>query len=354
MRKWTHADGVPQYDGPERFQTLQSPDRVPGDPEGDRYSQPIYPVFANVSTKPYLPILRPHPLLCAGNGVIARFPDHMHEGCVVEDNNVNLHLPLEIAGIEGPEYPPFRWPASTSVVPDLPQSPLARPRPHVIAHAITTNPDSPPRVFGLIGTYDGDGAGVGRVVVDSTWHHWFSYNLHGFIAEAPEIYKDMQQYYRNVAFWLSTPSERQLMLIAATWNAATAAQVGLLSSALSTWKFGEHTVRMIERTVPTCIVSEFVASMRQEQPTSDEGIARHHVIGDDTLNKAWVGSIGKAMFRHVRSAYVDAARGRTHDVDPHELLALAFAGADDARRLITATVIDEIEQLTAYCDLAEG
>ena len=58
--------------------------------------------------------------------------------------------------------------------------------------------------FPVIGAYDGDDVGIGRVVVDSTWHHWFSYNLHGFREENPSVYEGMQVYYRNVGLWLTT------------------------------------------------------------------------------------------------------------------------------------------------------
>ena len=72
--------------------------------------------------------------------------------------------------------------------------------------------------FGLVGAYDGDSVGIGRVVVDSTWHHWFSYNLHGFQAANPAMYELMQAYYRNVGLWLATPAQRQSMVVAASWG----------------------------------------------------------------------------------------------------------------------------------------
>src|SRR5258708_33314909 len=36
-----------------------------------------------------------------------------------------------------------------------------------------------PRSFGIVGAYDGHRANVGRIAVDSTWHHFFDINLIG-------------------------------------------------------------------------------------------------------------------------------------------------------------------------------
>src|SRR6476660_327893 len=189
--------------------------------EGDQYPQLLIPGFQNLAGSFSVSRLVPHPLLCGPHGVIDRFPDHMHEGGVVEDADVQLDLPLDIAGYDRPEYPPNRPVATPAAVGGtLPGPvPLVRPVPHVVAHGITTNRDAPPRVFAIVGAYDGEGAGVGRIVVDSTWHHWFSLNLGGFIAEAPLIYEQMQWYYRNIAIYLATRAQRAQMLFAAIWNA---------------------------------------------------------------------------------------------------------------------------------------
>ena len=36
-----------------------------------------------------------------------------------------------------------------------------------------------PRAFGVIGAYDGHQGGVGRIAVDSTWHHFININIDG-------------------------------------------------------------------------------------------------------------------------------------------------------------------------------
>lgn len=69
---------------------------------------------------------------------------------------------------------------------------------------------SDPREFGLLGVWDGHDAAAdkGRIVVDSTWHHWFNVNLYGLQSENGDEYKDILAFYRNVAIWLA-PKARQ-------------------------------------------------------------------------------------------------------------------------------------------------
>ena len=116
----------------------------------------------------------------------------MHEGEVIEEDAIELGKPLGIPGYAGVEYPP-------AVDPQRP-----RPRPTVVAYGRTTSfvqhedGSVNAKRFLLIGAYDGDAAGIGRVVVDSTWHHWFSVNLVGLRTGNPAAYRRMQAYYRNV------------------------------------------------------------------------------------------------------------------------------------------------------------
>lgn len=198
MRKWTQQQGVPTKFDPTRHQTLQATPENQDRQEEDTVLQPVEVVYQQVmGSWPFVHLPAPHPLLCSTQGVIDRFPDHMHEGEVFADEDVQLDGPLDIPGYSRAEYP--------FVIPEVLASAVdagtlrQRPRPHVIAYGRTTNryfqqPEldpgaiamsAPPvhpafhKRFGLVGVYDGDSVGLGRVVVDSTWHHWFSYNLVG-------------------------------------------------------------------------------------------------------------------------------------------------------------------------------
>ena len=43
----------------------------------------------------------------------------------------------------------------------------------------------------------------GRVVVDSTWHHWFNMNVVGLEAEGGEDWDKVARYFVNVAKWIA-------------------------------------------------------------------------------------------------------------------------------------------------------
>src|SRR5438093_2527534 len=86
--------------------------------------------------------------------------------------------------------------------------------------------ESIPRGLGIVGAYDGHRVGVGRVGVDSTWHHWFDINLIGDpIAPPPKNLgfnasdegrahlQNIKAYYRNVATWLARDTTHRNILM---------------------------------------------------------------------------------------------------------------------------------------------
>lgn len=356
MRKWTRAQGVPSFKGADRHETLVRSAEGVLVQEGDRHPQLIYPVYGFDITGPFTLGRFPHPLLCGESGVIDHFPDHMHEGAVVEDADVILDKPLGIPGFDGVEYPTAgvvigpTHPIETGLIGG--PGPLGnRPRPHVVAHGLTTNSDAEPRRFGLISAYDGDAAEVGRVVVDSTWHHWFSMNILGFRNEAPGYYRGMQNYYRNVGLWLATPEQRISMLFAATWGVIAGKQPGAFSKAMSIWEIGERVVDVIGRTAPHCIVSELVSTFSQSR-LGDETVARARVQSPSLtpaasmVNQAIVGGIASGMLDTAHRHFVDRARGRETGLDEDDIrrggleglaagkLALAEAVSQGAAELV--------------------
>jgi hypothetical protein len=108
----------------------------------------------------------------------------------------------------------------------FPSTATARPLPSVVAWGRTL--PSPPlryeegaqaaRRFPNIVAYDGQLIGMGRVVVQSTWHHWFDMNLRGFI-EAKQMglphdtYDRILRYYSNVGIYLASRDWRLGMLL---------------------------------------------------------------------------------------------------------------------------------------------
>ena len=207
MRRWydTHGGAFPLPPG-----EIETPDQndltridtrepvLPGAPnsgsETDAEPQVIRPRYYN---GPSIFRQYPHPVLCGPRGAIRVFPDHAHEGfCQVPSS---------------PDAAEFPGPA-----------------PQVIAWGDTvagrtkgayTLPNSTP--FGLLAAYDGHEAEVGRVVTDSTWHHWMDMNIDPMIAAhaadpAETAWLDVLAYFRNVAVWLSPKNKQRAMRRAGT------------------------------------------------------------------------------------------------------------------------------------------
>jgi len=369
MRKWKVAQGVPTRDGPTRYETLVHLTQPPGDEptlderfafEGDRWPQRIEPVYHQTLTGPLaLPNLATHPILCAPNGIIDRFPDHMHEGEVIEDGAVKLDEPLDIPGYTRPEYPvPIPEVALAGAPPGVDPLPLSRPRPRVIAHGWTTNFGEPAKRFALIGVYDGDDVKIGRVVVDSTWHHWFSYNLVGFQADNQFMFEKMQAYYRNVGLWLSTPAQRASMLASATWGALAGLSPMAFQRGMSAWEVGERVVDVIGRTASQCILTELVATFLQSSATDLSSAPSDRPSGEPCwsclpealINRAIVGGLGAAML-DLALDYADArARGLQPRLDPQAIRERASDGAAHGHRLLTAALGQAATDLAAVRD----
>lgn len=223
----------PSNTGPNRHDTLLKGYNAvyTFDDESDDIPMRISPKFYySWSWHPFYKSKHPHPILCGKNGVIDILPDHPHEGHVIDEDDVNLSGTL----ING--APEFRMYSGTPL------------KPEVIARAHVQNDHTAsdfkglvnPKSFGAIGAYDGYLTDVGRVVVDSTWHHWFDVNLtgrdigrldstpysalnpktEGFLASASGIaaLARIQNYYVNIGLWLAPKSDRQCMLNGLFWH----------------------------------------------------------------------------------------------------------------------------------------
>jgi hypothetical protein len=129
---------------------------------------------------------RPHPLFLHRRGAaIQLFPDHLHEGAIT--------LPEDFETEE--------WPKTAKNY---------RPKPEVVAHGLDKRNG---RKLNLVAAYNGDMVNVGRIVADSTWHHYFNINLRGFPAVSqPDTAADqIGQFYANLALWLAPRTKRHQM-----------------------------------------------------------------------------------------------------------------------------------------------
>ena len=208
MRLWYETDGAPDGSDATRVDT-NVPNGGAGadfDLQSDATPQRIYPKwYVDGAT------VLPHELLArhdVADGSVTHLPDHPHEGKVVEP-----------AGLDPVEYP-------GGIAPEI------------VAWGVSGGPGTgfkppvSPELFGVIGAYDGHQAGVGRVVVDSTWHHWININLNGagagglaggvptdglYDGGAPtEEYLHIQQYFQNIAGWLE-PTRLRICSIIIWW-----------------------------------------------------------------------------------------------------------------------------------------
>jgi hypothetical protein len=387
MRKWTLEQDPPTQDGYSRNQTLQL---VPGQGnedllERDTYAQPVELVYRLWTTSILARLPFPHPLLTTPTGVIDSFPDHMHEGEVINDDEVELDSPLNILGYDRPEYPfvePQVSPGTAARIASGDQPLRPRPRPYVVAYGGTTNfrPPVPSpasgtlartaqftmksmtKRFGLVGAYDGDSVGIGRVVVDSTWHHWFSYNLYGFYAAShpvvyqflgggvnyptPNHYELMQTYYRNVGLWLATPAQRQSMVVAATWGIVVSDPMAFPAAPTrSLWAVGKRALDVIARTVSESMLLDFVSSAfsgRAEEifgvpPDVNPADPYAASVPSDLAVRAIVGGIASSLIRPAFE-YLEAEGKPRRLLHPEAIAQHAAEGFKQGHRALIDTI----------------
>lgn len=123
------------------------------------------------------------------------FPDHGHEGA--------LTSPADFTTQSTGPFPETDWPRGPGGVQPIPET-----------VAIGTNRATGAAVA-LVSAYDGHAAGVGRIVADSTWHHYVNINLHGFrdgLGNPSEVLDEITDYYENLLWYLYPPPGRAALL----------------------------------------------------------------------------------------------------------------------------------------------
>ena len=168
----------------------------------------------------------PHPLMCGRMGRINVFPDHPHEGeCRVPPNVTQSFGGADEYPIDG---------GGTRILPEVVA--WGRVPAGNTTRSTGPNPMKIPTIaqaFGVVCAYDGHRAGgKGRVVCDSTWHHFVNVNLIGVLEGGtfdefpPNAGEDaskhdgflsspsgraalskIKNYYTNVGVWMSPPAK---------------------------------------------------------------------------------------------------------------------------------------------------
>lgn len=242
--KYRHDTVVPGADGKYAF-----------DDQSDDTPAILYPVSRRYETY----VARgsyPHPLLCTPRGAIEVLPDHMHEGEIVVPSS--LEATYSFAGLTGEEYPKdaFGYRVKPEVVAfvetieghktRLEKKDLAGGKPGQAEEETSVIDREVVKLrFGAIGAYDGHLAKVGRVAVDSTFHHFVNVNLNGAgsnsfdpakrlgltgSASGKQHYEKIKDYYRNIGLWLAPKAIQEKIFERAVWIARHDSQVTMLGA----------------------------------------------------------------------------------------------------------------------------
>ncbi|MFP5350594.1 MAG: hypothetical protein ACLGHO_12215 [Gammaproteobacteria bacterium] len=221
MRMWSVTDGVPTIGGTTRLDTNRPVSAaqqagtavIPNSVETDAKPQVIDWVAEYTwSTSPFFAYKSPHPILCHPTlGPINVMPDHPHEGRCFDPTDANWIATRRDATYNFNGYSGDQFPTVGGV----------RPLPKIIAWGDTlagpplqfAKGEQQARRFPMISVYDGQKIGIGRVVTDSTWHHWFNMNLDGLATEADTTeYEKIKRYYVNIGIWLASATWRKAMV----------------------------------------------------------------------------------------------------------------------------------------------
>jgi hypothetical protein len=236
MRKWFQIQGpleAPPRDSERRHDTLRRGDDniYSSNDERDDTPQIIFPkIYSHPSLPNVLydccPMIYPHPLLCGQHGILKFLPDHMHEGACYEPNVKDM---CHVYTIDGDPHPEFPFITTTKrLMPEVIAS-ARPPEPHTTFVPMARACHRPNQIpsFGAIGAYDGHLVSVGRVVVQSTFHHFINLNLRGFEESTDTVspnrgrkaYKEIKNYFRNLGLWLAPSQVQRDVYIRAIWEA---------------------------------------------------------------------------------------------------------------------------------------
>lgn len=209
-----------------------------------RYSR--FPIWSPVVFKNRY---RPHPVLCGPEGPIDVFPDYPHEGEAL--------APTPVSGDP-------QWPSKEG----------HQERPYVIAWGRIQNFSATRhgQEIGLASAYDGHHVDVGRILADSTWHHWFDINLArlmnqvvpaasaGFSAEssAQDALRKVDAYFLNCAVWLAAPAQQMAMCHFGWWSILWTDRFVEIPKDLPIWVYGQHAIDALGRRASRCMVESWV------------------------------------------------------------------------------------------------
>jgi len=268
LRKW---EGKPTYRPSDSFNTISD-----GGFQTDLSPQQLE--LRNVNVDGDLDENgQPHPLFFYKKGkFINVFPDHAHEGAVRIPRTLNPDV--------------WRCDANGRQV-----------QPQVVALGRGAREPNKPR--NIIATYNGDLAGVGRIVADTTWHHYMNVNLKGFPHPAPvgSASDQIGQYYANLAVWLAPKHKRQAMARLMLWELAR--NTVLLEEQQDGGSTGVTTAQSVFATVRSgCELQELIQAYPPEKLTELYMQAREIQLSE---TQVLVGSVPKSYHKAIADPLID-------------------------------------------------
>lgn len=248
MRKYPAPDAIPKIwnttlvEGSDANSTYDFDDQSDDVPQSIRYRR--YYMYSPFALKRRY---RPHPVLCGPTGPVRVFPDHQHEGEAI--------APTPVAGDPA-------WPTKAG----------HQEAPEVIAWGRIKDPAAVNhgKEIGLASAYNGHNVDVGRIVADSTWHHWFDINLTG-ILPPPSPYagfddtaaglaalKHIDAYFLNCGVWLAPPDRQAAMRNAAWWSILWTDRFVEMPLDASILYLGEQAIDALGRRASRCTATEWI------------------------------------------------------------------------------------------------
>lgn len=211
---------------------------------------------------------RPHPVLCGPDGPITVFADHQHEGEAL--------APTVAAGDPA-------WPSKAG----------HQERPEVIAWGRIKDPAATKhgQEIGVLSAYNGHNVDVGRIVADSTWHHWFDINLTG-ASPPPSVYagfdetaagqavlKQLDAFFLNVGVWLAPPAKQTEMRAAGWWSILWDSVVVELPAKAPLWFYGDQAIDALGRRARAAPCPAGCSTCRSSRKKSRTGNGRSSSSG---------------------------------------------------------------------------
>lgn len=213
LRAWGKGPGTERVDSLDSVE-IDGPAGPLDEPQRDGAPQRlILPVLADS---------RRHPIFHGRGGrLLDRLPDHMHEGA------------LRIASQD--------W--------------AGEPLPVVIARGVD---HWRAQCFDLMAAWDGHaspGGAKGRIVADSSWHHYVDFNLATIADAGGEAWDKIQELYSNLAVWLAPPRIKLAQCGAALREVAG---VLLEEKVVEPRALGVQALRLLARLLPGARFAELV------------------------------------------------------------------------------------------------